>query len=230
MENISSKKVVSLRKITPIAIGYFSYGTTFGVLAKTSGFELIDVFFQSGLVYAGTAQFASLTFIDGSMLSIFITTFLINFRYLVINLSTLQKLKENGCNSTTKNVFTLLYNSDETFLLQQSYTKEDYQNDMTLKVNVSCALFWVMFTALGFLFSQIIPQEFNSSLAFAIPLIFLYFLKEHQRLAGFTKIVLSTIVLFLVMSPLLGLGFSILFSALLSSLIYSWMEIKAEHG
>lgn len=215
MKNTSLIDAANLKKIIPVAIGYFSYGTTFGVLAKASDFRIVDVLFQSGFVYAGTAQFASLTFMNEPFVAIFVTTLVINFRYLIINLSTLQNLKMNGCTSPIKKALTLLYNSDETFVLEQGYSKEEYQSDLALKVNLACACLWVTFTAVGFHFARFIPEELNRALTFAIPLIFLCFLRNYKKICGFRRIVLSTSALFLALFPLFGVGLSMLLSSIL---------------
>ena len=71
----------------PIWIAFVPYSFALGIAAKAHGLQLGETVLMSTLVYAGPAQFAALEPLASGKpaLQIFLTTFLINLRFLVMS-------------------------------------------------------------------------------------------------------------------------------------------------
>ena len=70
----------------PICVGYIAIGLAFGVIARKTGLQPLEVGLMSLLVYAGSSQFIAAAMIaDGAgLLSIVLTTFMVNLRHLLM--------------------------------------------------------------------------------------------------------------------------------------------------
>lgn len=73
----------------PICLGYVPIGMALGVLARQAGLTPFDIGLMSLLVFAGSAQFICVAMIGegASALSIILTTFVINFRHVLMSSS-----------------------------------------------------------------------------------------------------------------------------------------------
>lgn len=71
----------------PIWIAYISTSFTLGIAAKAHGLQMTEIVVMSALVFAAPAQFAALEPLASGKpaLQIFLTTFLINLRFLVMS-------------------------------------------------------------------------------------------------------------------------------------------------
>jgi 4-azaleucine resistance transporter AzlC len=73
----------------PICLGYFPIGLAFGVLAQKAGLHPVQIGLMSLLVFAGSSQFIAVSMLSGgaTVLSIVITTFVINLRHILMSSS-----------------------------------------------------------------------------------------------------------------------------------------------
>lgn len=73
----------------PICLGYFPIGMALGVLARQAGLTAFDIGLMSLLVFAGSAQFIAVAMIGegASAASILLTTFVVNFRHVLMSSS-----------------------------------------------------------------------------------------------------------------------------------------------
>lgn len=73
----------------PICLGYVPIGMALGVLARQVGLTPLDIGLMSLLVFAGSAQFICVAMIGegASSLTIILTTFVVNFRHLLMSSS-----------------------------------------------------------------------------------------------------------------------------------------------
>lgn len=83
----------------PIFIGYFTTAVAFGLMSRTLSFTLFETWLTSFFVYAGSSQFLILSLIKSgaSVVSIVISVFFINSRYIFMASSLAPRLsKESG--------------------------------------------------------------------------------------------------------------------------------------
>src|SRR5690242_6586259 len=91
---MASKFSVALegaRDMLPLAVGTTPFAVIFGTLAATAGLPPVAALAMSGIVFAGSAQFISLSLIGGgaALPVIWLTTFIVNLRHALYS-ATLQ--------------------------------------------------------------------------------------------------------------------------------------------
>ena len=71
----------------PTVFGYLGIATAFGVIARASGFSTITVILMSVIIYAGSAQFTTVSMlVAGSPIaSIVFATFMVNSRMILMS-------------------------------------------------------------------------------------------------------------------------------------------------
>ena len=74
-----------MRKIAPLMLAMVPYGMAFGVAALQNGLDPLSILLLSGLVFAGSSQFAALDLWTEplALLPIWLTTLAINARHLL---------------------------------------------------------------------------------------------------------------------------------------------------
>ena len=72
------------RRIVPLALSTMFFGLAFGVAAREGGLSVVEAVLMSGLVWAGTSQFAALEVgtLSLSLLPMLLVTVAVNARYL----------------------------------------------------------------------------------------------------------------------------------------------------
>lgn len=143
----------------PILAAFLAQGVPFGILANRAGFPTWAIVFMSFIVLAGSSQFMAvqLLMIGSDMTAIWVTTFLINLRHLLLSASLSSRLPR-----LRKRL--LLYlahtNTDETYAFNIS--KKDRWLDFSsmLGTNVVAHLSWVLGSLVGALLgSQLVSLE-----------------------------------------------------------------------
>ena len=72
----------AIKDTLPTVFGYIGIGMAFGIIASSAGFNPIIVGAMSLFIYAGSAQFITVSMLSSSfpILSIILATFLVNSR------------------------------------------------------------------------------------------------------------------------------------------------------
>jgi 4-azaleucine resistance transporter AzlC len=75
-----------VRATLPVGLGIFSYGIVFGVLAGQVGLSVVESLLMSGIVFAGSSQFAVLGLWTAPLpvAAIVLTTLVVNLRHLLM--------------------------------------------------------------------------------------------------------------------------------------------------
>ena len=99
----------------PVLTGYLALGFGFGILLQASGFPVWLAPVMSITMYAGAMQYVAVGLLSSgaSMLTVGLTTFLVNARHLFYGISLLDKFKNTG-KRTLYMIFAL---TDETYSL-----------------------------------------------------------------------------------------------------------------
>ena len=156
----SETEVTMLRAFAaawPICLGYLAIGMAFGVLARQAGLAIYQIALMSCIVFAGSAQFIAVSMISSgaSVLSIIITTFMVNLRHLLMSSSLSLHLK--GKNKLVLSIFSYGV-TDESFavnlgkFLDGAWTIKD-----ALVVNHVANVSWIISTIFGGYAGQFIP-------------------------------------------------------------------------
>ena len=115
----------AIKDTLPTVFGYIGIGVAFGIIASSAGFNLFIVGMMSLFIYAGGAQFITVSMLSSSfpMLSIVLATFLINSRMILMSMAIAPFFKEY---SIFKNISIGTFLTDESFSLGMN--KQNYTN------------------------------------------------------------------------------------------------------
>lgn len=214
----------------PIVLGYLSMAITFGFMANKGGLSLLISMLMSILMYAGSSQFMILTLLAaGSGIGEMIfTTFLINFRFLLIGTAFLNKFDDRLGKSKLLVGQTL---TDETFTIS-SFRKEYLTRGYIIGINGSSYFSWIIGTYIGFTFGTVIPPILSESMGIALYAMFISILVPQCRMSKqvvFVILVTIFISVFLTYSKLLPSGWIIIVSIIIPSIIGAFMKSKSRN-
>ena len=105
----------AIRDTIPVLTGYLVLGFGFGIIMKSNGFGIALTAAMSLLIYAGSMQYAAIGLMTGgvSLLTVGLTTLMVNARHLFYGISMLEKYRGVG-NRKPYLIFGL---TDETYSL-----------------------------------------------------------------------------------------------------------------
>ena len=138
----------------PVMTGYLVLGAGFGILMSTNGFSFIHSLLMSVFIYAGSLQYLGISLLSSttSILSIALSSFLVNARHLLYGISMFSKYKNTG-RIKPYLIFSL---TDETYSLVSNKNDKNY----FICVSILDHIYWIIGTILGSLISNII--SFNT--------------------------------------------------------------------
>ena len=145
----------------PVMTGYLVLGFGFGIIVKSSGYSILLAFAMSLLIYAGSMQYAAVGLITGgaSLVTVAITTLMVNARHLFYGISMLDKYKGMG----KKKPYLIFSLTDETYSLVCNDGLEiddDRRGNYYFSVSLFNHLYWVTGSVLGAVVGALV--SFNS--------------------------------------------------------------------
>ncbi len=163
-----------VRDSMPIMLGVIPFGITCGVMGLTAGLTPTETVLMSLLVFAGAAQFITITMlatgIAGWGLIVF-TTLLINLRHLLMGASLAPHLLKLPLVRQILLAFTL---TDESYAITVNRTAQaGYSANYQLGSSWALYFTWAMSTIVGVLVGGYIPDPLAWGLDFAMPATFL---------------------------------------------------------
>lgn len=157
----------------PVMTGYLVLGFGFGIILKSNGYGVWLSFLMSAFIYAGSMQYVAITLLTSgaSLITIALTTLMVNARHLFYGVSMLEKYKNTG-RIKPYLIFSL---TDETYSLLCSDNKKTAQGDKNkyfLLVSLFNQVYWVSGSVLGALIGTFL--KFNTEgIDFALTALFL---------------------------------------------------------
>lgn len=150
----------------PIMVGYIPIAIAFGLLAKTAHIPMLDTVLMSLLVYAGASQFMAVTLIASGVGigEIIISTFLVNFRHLLMSASLAARLE--NINKRLRPVIAFGV-TDEVFSVA-SFKKERLSAAYLLVLQFAAYISWAGGSLVGFVIGQALPQDVSISMGVAL--------------------------------------------------------------
>lgn len=161
----------------PVLTGYIVLGIGFGIVLNTKGYDVKWSFLMSTFIYAGSMQFVAIDFLgtSASLITVALTTLMVNCRHLFYGISMVDKYKEAGVEkpyiifALTDETYSLVCNDDDTAPGQ----KRKYR----LLVSVFDQCYWITGSVLGSLLGMIIPFDVTG-IDFALTALFMTVLVE----------------------------------------------------
>ena len=163
----------ALKDPIPVLTGYLVLGFGFGIIMKSNGFGIALTAAMSLLIYAGSMQYAAIGLMTGgaSLLTMGLTTLMVNARHLFYGISMLEKYRNVG----KRKPYLIFGLTDETYSLVctdpvdiAAVQRKDYY----LLVTLLDHLYWVGGSVLGAVAGTVL--RFNSEgIDFALTALFL---------------------------------------------------------
>ena len=144
-------------KSLPVMGGYLILGTGFGILAWNNGYGLPWAFAMSLLMFAGSMQFVGVGLLAGgaSVLTVILTTIMVNARHLFYSISMFGHYKNSG----RYKPYLIFALTDETYsLLCDGQVPEGMDPDrFRFLVSLFNQSYWVLGSVLGSLAGSVLP-------------------------------------------------------------------------
>lgn len=196
----------AFRDTLPVMAGYLVLGIGFGIIMTTSGYSPVWSLIMSLFIYAGSMQYAGIGLLTGgaSLITVALTTLMVNARHLFYGISMVDKYKKTG-----KVKPYLIYGlTDETYALAVA-ANNDTENEVDITsqnkyfflITVMDHFYWVTGSMIGALLGTIITFD-TTGIDFALTALFItiftdQWLKTKKHLPaiiGVTASVLSLII------------------------------------
>ena len=165
----------AIKDTLPTVFGYIGIGLAFGIIASSAGFNPLVVGAMSLFIYAGGAQFITVSMLSSGfpILSIVLATFLINSRMILMSMVTAPFFKRY---SVFKNIIIGTFLTDESFALgmnKQNYTNGRLTYEWFNTANLVSYFTWVVSSVLGALLGGVIKDPKALGLDFALVAMFI---------------------------------------------------------
>ena len=136
--------------------GYIVLGIGFGILLKDAGYGLFWSFLMSLTIYAGSMQYVAVSLLTSgaSLITVALTTLMVNARHLFYGLSMIEKYKGAG----KKKAYLIFSLTDETYSLLCGDDIPDGADRHWYQFLVSCfnQCYWILGCVLGSLLGTIL--------------------------------------------------------------------------
>ena len=183
----------------PIFAGFLFLGIAYGIYMNQSGFKFYCPMFMSFIIFAGSVEFATVSWLLGSFdpVNIFFLTLMINARHLFYGLSMLEKYNIPGW----KKLYLIYGMCDESFSINATV---DVPNDIDkglfmFFVTMLNQIYWVAGATIGGIFGSFIPFD-TKGIEFVMTALFVViflenWLKEKDHSASVIGLFISLICL-----------------------------------
>lgn len=157
----------SFKSSLPVMAGYLVLGAGFGMMMKAAGYGAGWAFAMSLLVYAGSMQYAAVGLMGGgvSLVSLALTTLMVNARHLFYGISMLEPYRKAGA-AKPYLIFAL---TDETYSLVCSGKRSIRE---CLLISLFDQIYWVAGSTAGALLGGAVPFS-TEGVDFALTALFL---------------------------------------------------------
>ena len=159
-------------RAAPIVLGYIPVGIAYGVLAQKSGLSALNTLLMSLLVYAGSAQLIAVGLFGANapVLSIIMTTFVVNLRHMIMASAVAPYLKRWRKVELAGFAYQL---TDETFAVHSTNFPSGIPDKAEVfATNITAQTAWVTGTVIGIVAGQLITDVKPFALDYALPAMF----------------------------------------------------------
>ena len=145
----------------PVLTGYLFLGSGFGILLSESGLDIGWALLMSVCVYAGSGQYllVSLLSSGASLVSVALSTLLVNIRHLFYGLSLIDTYKDAG----KRRFYMMFALTDETYsLVTQANTPEGVKkSSYCFLVSLLNQCYWIVGCVAGSAIGALVPIDFT---------------------------------------------------------------------
>ena len=220
-----------VKECIPTLLGYAGVGISFGIVAASQHFSLLEIILLCLIVYAGAAQFiiCALVIAGTPITAIIVTTLIVNSRFFLLSMTLAPNYKQYGLWNRV-GLSSIL--TDETFGVAISpYLKGEKINDRWLHgLNITAYVFWTIASIGGAVFGKFISHPEVFGLAYAITAMFVFLAIAqfdaitNSKLKIYIVLIISVIVMMFIFSWFMPTYVAILLSAIIASTLGVVME------
>ena len=165
--------IEGVRQTIPLGISIFIYGLTFGVLARQVGLSPVEAFLMSGLVFAGSSQFAALGLWIAPLpvVAIVLTTLVVNLRHLLMGAAL--KPRFEGLKTWQKFLSLYCLNDESWALTMGNFARGSRNGAFLLGSGIISFIAWTGSTLTGHLLGSVLDNPAEWGLDFAFVAVFL---------------------------------------------------------
>lgn len=183
----------------PILAGFLFLGIAYGIYMNQSGFKFYYPMFMSFIIFAGSVEFATVSWLLGNFdpVNIFFLTLMINARHLFYGLSMLEKYNIPGL----KKYYLIYGMCDESFSINATVDipKDIDRGWFMFFVTLLNQIYWVSGATIGGIFGSFIPFD-TEGIEFVMTALFVViflenWIKEDNHTASIIGLALSFICL-----------------------------------
>jgi 4-azaleucine resistance transporter AzlC len=157
----------------PMLLVFGPIGATFGVIATEAGMSPFQTILMSFVVYTGAAQLAAIQLLifDAPLVTVYLTTLVINSRLLVLSATLAPHLSKFGF---FLRLFYGLQLTDASFAIHVShFAKAPPRRVEVFTTNIFAHVIWVVGTSIGVIAGSAVPDPAQIGLDFAMPAMFI---------------------------------------------------------
>ena len=193
----------------PILAGFLFLGIAYGIYMNQSGFKFYYPMFMSFIIFAGSVEFATVSWLLGSFdpASIFFLTIMINARHLFYGLSMLEKYNIPGL----KKYYLIYGMCDESFSINATVDipKDIDRGWFMFFVTLLNQIYWVSGATIGGIFGSFIPFD-TKGIEFVMTALFVViFLENRLKEVNHTASVIGLLLSFICLTIFKGSNFII---------------------
>lgn len=172
-----------VRRALPIVLGYVPVAFAFGVLALKNGIPAEAAVVMSLLVFAGSGQLIAVGLVgtEAPVVSVVVTTFVVNLRHLLMSAALAPRLKDWGLLRQALFAFQM---TDETFAVHATTLRgraDDPSRKAVFACNVIAHSAWIGGTVLGVFCSTLVADVRPYGLDYALAAMFIALLLPQCR-------------------------------------------------
>ncbi len=172
----------ALKTSLPVMAGYIVLGMGFGMVLQDAGYSMLWALAMSVFIYAGSMQFVMVDLLTGgaSLLTVALTTLLVNARHLFYGISMVDRYKDTG----KRKPYLIFGLTDETYSLLSTDSRllprEEQRPSFYFLVSLLNQCYWVTGSVLGSLLGEILPIS-TRGIDFSLTALFLTIVVDQWR-------------------------------------------------
>ena len=193
----------------PILAGFLFLGIAYGIYMNQSGFKFYYPMFMSFIIFAGSVEFATVSWLLGSFdpVNIFFLTLMINARHLFYGLSMIEKYNIPGW----KKLYLIYGMCDESFSINATVDvpKDIDKGLFMFFVTMLNQIYWVAGATIGGIFGSFIPFDTNGIEFVMTALFVVIFLENWLKEKDHSASVIGLFISFICLTVFKGTNFII---------------------
>ena len=168
----TSDYIQGVKAGVPIILGIIPVGVAFAIMARQSGFSILETIMMSATVFAGASQMVSVNMYSqgADLLAIILATFVINLRHLIMSTCIMHKMKSDNVLMKALVSFGI---TDESFAIFTNLESEEATIGFFMGLISVTYSTWVLSTVLGAISVKLLPAIIANSLGISLYAMFI---------------------------------------------------------